>query len=107
MGDGGKHQATPDPRNLSAGLSRAATRGALEAADPCQKSLIYQKATAIEVGLLIKFGESVKVKRKVFDHFQHISKKLGPLVSGCPDAKGKKSFREIREIRAKRKVNET
>jgi len=28
----------------------------------------YLKATGIEVGLLINFGPSVKIKRKVFDH---------------------------------------
>jgi GxxExxY protein len=28
----------------------------------------YLKATKIEVGLLINFGETVEIKRKVFDH---------------------------------------
>ena len=28
----------------------------------------YLKATRIEVGLLINFGETVEIKRKVFDH---------------------------------------
>lgn len=28
----------------------------------------YLKATGIEVGLLINFGETVEIKRKVFDH---------------------------------------
>jgi len=30
----------------------------------------YLKATGVEVGLLINFGPSVKIKRKVFDHFR-------------------------------------
>jgi len=31
----------------------------------------YLKATGIEVGLLINFGQSVKVKRKILDHRVH------------------------------------
>ena len=30
----------------------------------------YLKATGVEVGLLINFGPSVKIKRKVFDNFR-------------------------------------
>jgi GxxExxY protein len=30
----------------------------------------YLKATVVEVGLLINFGPSVKIKRKVFDNFR-------------------------------------
>jgi GxxExxY protein len=30
----------------------------------------YLKATGVEVGLLINFGPSVKIKRRVFDNFR-------------------------------------
>jgi len=30
----------------------------------------YLKVTGVEVGLLINFGPSVKIKRKVFDNFK-------------------------------------
>ena len=45
----------------------------------------YLKATGIEVGLLINFAESVKVKRKVFDHFSPPSEGIDALWN--PDAR--------------------
>ena len=39
----------------------------------------YLKATGIEVGLLINFAESVKVKRKVFDRSMQFSEGMDSL----------------------------
>ncbi|MBU0986320.1 MAG: hypothetical protein KKH68_03620 [Proteobacteria bacterium] len=39
---------------------------------PPKKIFNYLKATGIEVGLLINFGHSVQVKRKVFDKIKLI-----------------------------------
>ena len=45
----------------------------------------YLKATGIEVGLLLNFGQQVEIKRKVFTP----AKDSVPLQSGSPDSKAK------------------
>ena len=51
-----------------------------EAYSPGEAQLVnYLKATGIEVGLLINFGQSVEISRKVLDRTKSKPILLGPL----------------------------